>query len=272
MRSAHEGKKAFKCQVCNRSGMKRHMGSVHEGNRKFECDLCDYSSFQNAHMKRHIFSIHEGRKPFKCDICDHSYSSKANMKTHVISSWRKEGFQMQKLWLQLLQKHHMSRQITLVHEGEKAFQCKICDRNFSTRRCTLIKFMKGRSHFNAKCVKIFSLKDNMSKHIASVHEGKNHFKCEICDKSFFYKNDLNKHIASVQEGKKVSNVKYVTKAFSARVIWINTFYQFMKEENHSAVIVYHEETQGNSTRRKVLKKSVKKVFVNYKSMYLKYTA
>ena len=36
-------------------------------------------------------------------------------------------------------------------------------------------------------------------HIASVHEGKKPFKCEICDDQFELKHELNEHIASVHE-------------------------------------------------------------------------
>ena len=42
----------------------------------------------------------------------------------------------------------------------------------------------------------------MNKHIESVHEGMNPFKCNYCDKSFPQKHHLNGHIKSVHELKK----------------------------------------------------------------------
>ena len=42
----------------------------------------------------------------------------------------------------------------------------------------------------------------MNRHVASVHEGINLFKCEVCDYKFSQKSDMKKHVASVHEGKK----------------------------------------------------------------------
>ena len=65
--------------------MKSHVASVHEGKKPFKCDICDYSCSQKGHMKTHVESVHEGKKSFKCDICDYSCSQKSGMKTHVES-------------------------------------------------------------------------------------------------------------------------------------------------------------------------------------------
>ena len=43
------------------------------------------------------------------------------------------------------------------------------------------------------------MKYDLNLHIASVHEGKKPFKCEICDDQFELKHELNEHIASVYE-------------------------------------------------------------------------
>ena len=40
----------------------------------------------------------------------------------------------------------------------------------------------------------------LKRHIESVHEGKKHFKCKICDASFSQKVNMNEHIALVHEG------------------------------------------------------------------------
>ena len=58
---------------------------VHEGKKQFKCDICDYSFSCKRDIIRHVASVHEGKKPFKCDICDYSCSQKNVMKSHVAS-------------------------------------------------------------------------------------------------------------------------------------------------------------------------------------------
>ena len=43
----------------------------------------------------------------------------------------------------------------------------------------------------------------------SVHEGKNQFKCDICNANFVQTGTLNRHVAAVHEGKNHSNVIFV---------------------------------------------------------------
>ena len=45
-------------------------------------------------------------------------------------------------------------------------------------------------------------KKKLNEHIASVHEGKEPFKCNICNSSFTQEGQMNGHVALVHEGKK----------------------------------------------------------------------
>ena len=84
----HEGKKPFKCEVCDyscsqRSTMNVHVASVHERKKPFKCNICDYSCSQKGNMERHVSMVHEKKKPFKCDICDYNCSEKGSLNRHV---------------------------------------------------------------------------------------------------------------------------------------------------------------------------------------------
>ena len=57
-----------------------------------------------------------------------------------------------------------------------------------------------------KCEVYFGLKYDLNLHIASVHEVKKPFKCEICDVQFEVENKLNEHVTSVHKEKIISNI------------------------------------------------------------------
>ena len=60
-----------------------HIVSVHEGKKPFKCDMCD----ANLKQQGHIASVHENKKPFRCEICSISFGRKPNLKkTYCISS------------------------------------------------------------------------------------------------------------------------------------------------------------------------------------------
>ena len=67
--------------------MKTHVKSVHEGKKPFKCDICDYNFSQKGDMKRHVESVHERKNPFKCDICNYCCFLKPQMvKMHEMNN------------------------------------------------------------------------------------------------------------------------------------------------------------------------------------------
>ena len=62
--------------------MKLHVESVHEGKKSFKCELCDYSCTRKDNMKTHVASVHEKKKPFKCEMCDYCCSLRGDLNKH----------------------------------------------------------------------------------------------------------------------------------------------------------------------------------------------
>ena len=52
------------------------------------------------------------------------------------------------------------------------------------------------------CNAKFRLMGELNVHVSTVHEGKKQFQCEICDANFGQKSNFNEHIAKAHEGKK----------------------------------------------------------------------
>ena len=45
--------------------LKSHIVSIHEGKKGFKCTICDARFARKGEMNVHIASVHEGKKPFK---------------------------------------------------------------------------------------------------------------------------------------------------------------------------------------------------------------
>ena len=50
--------------------MKIHVATVHEGKKTFKCDICNANFGQKSTLNKHVATVHEGKKQFKCDICN----------------------------------------------------------------------------------------------------------------------------------------------------------------------------------------------------------
>ena len=70
-------------------------------------------------------------------------------------------------------------------------------------------YMKQKRNSNVTCDYSCSLKGTMKTHVASVHEEKKPFKCDICDYSCSRKGNMNRHVSTVHEKISYSNVAFV---------------------------------------------------------------
>merc|ERR1739848_683048 len=83
-----EGKKQFKCHICNaefgqRGSLNKHVTTVHEGKKQFKCKICSAVFGEKGNLKKHVATVHEGNKQFKCKMCKASFGEKGNLKRHI---------------------------------------------------------------------------------------------------------------------------------------------------------------------------------------------
>ena len=43
--------------------LEKHFASVHEGKKPFKCEVCDYRSSQKGGLKKHVALVHEEKIP-----------------------------------------------------------------------------------------------------------------------------------------------------------------------------------------------------------------
>ena len=105
--------------------------------------------------------------------------------------------------LQFGKKYVFDLHLSLVH-GEKIEVKKetpICeDKNISEKE--FLKSAVAKPLKCDECHSVFKTKQNLKRHIQSVHEGKKQHKCSICDYTFSQKGHVKQHIESVHGGKK----------------------------------------------------------------------
>ena len=78
-----------------------------------------------------------------------------------------------------------------MHESEKPFQCKVCN-------------------------KAFKRKLYLTRHISFVHDGKRPFKCDICNLGCKTIGELSLHKTEVHKGKQPYKCEICLKRFSRR--------------------------------------------------------
>ena len=78
-----------------------------------------------------------------------------------------------------------------------------------------------RSHQCPHCESIFSRKDNLISHIASVHERKKPYQCTDCNQSYAKKDNLKVHVAAIHEGKKLNKCPDCEASFAQRTQMLN---------------------------------------------------
>ena len=107
--------------------IKVHRETVHEGKKPFKCKICNATFSQKGHLKSHNTSIHERKKSFKCNLCDGCFSQKGSLKVHVDSIHEgKKSFKCTNAWKAIM--HQFMK--------KKAVECTLKTRSVLKLNCT----------------------------------------------------------------------------------------------------------------------------------------
>ena len=69
----------FFCLSC--FSITRHISSVHEGKKTFKCSICDFKGAQKGNLTMHIESVHDGVR-YPCNQCNYRATRKNSLKLH----------------------------------------------------------------------------------------------------------------------------------------------------------------------------------------------
>ena len=57
-------------KIVHKHQLNRHIVVVHEGKKPFKCDVCDAKFSQKPHLNGHNAAVYEGKKPFTLVMLD----------------------------------------------------------------------------------------------------------------------------------------------------------------------------------------------------------
>ena len=228
--NAHEEKKPFCCDICNRKftdsqDLNRHISLLHEGKGPYSCDICEHKFSTSTCLNIHITRVHDEIKPNKCDVCNKTFARRDNIKDHKARVHeRKKPFKCDKCESCFAIPRDLKQHSEIVHEGIKPYSCIVCDIKFSQKlqlrqHITVMHVLKDKSIdesnvdefkkdpdvaavINQKLHKEYMCKlcdkkvlFGRSAHIRKYHNVENgDLKCPKCDKSFRKYDQLYKHV------------------------------------------------------------------------------
>ena len=173
------------------------MPVINYGEKQHKCSECSFSFTTKYNLNRHISIVHERKKVHiaSANFCRQSpkkHSTTTLPEIHDRGVRRSENLKVGGAPSEPSVQPPLS--MPVICYGEKQYKCSECSSSFLTG------YNLNRH--------ISMYHERKKKNIASVHERKKPFNCEICDYSCTQKNDMTQHVSSVHD---ICNYSYFLK-------------------------------------------------------------
>ena len=270
----HEFEKKFLCIICFQSFQDKLELALH--NKKvhntitFDCVICGKPHIDKQDLSKHSSEVHAGKKSsfqLHCYVCEDKYYTLIDLKNHV------ELVHEGKCALNIgsvfdcgicgkphIDKQDLSKHTTEVHEGKISslhLHCYVCNDKYYTL-IDLRNHIKLVHEFALNIGSVFDCvlcgkpqmnKQDLSKHVSEIHEGKNPSQfqtrqCYICNKEYSYIGDLKNHILSVH-AKKLHQCALCDKTFAEKNLLnlhVDSFHQLQPFSISNNVVTPNEPT------------------------------
>ncbi|XP_076234285.1 uncharacterized protein LOC143179118 [Calliopsis andreniformis] len=199
-------KKQHVCEICRKAFRSRfHLGehmNQHNDHKPYSCEKCGKAFYKRIQLRQHRLS--HGLNKHVCPVCGAAFNRKGNMNTHLkrhnkgdgtyacsVCAYRCKSMSELKLHRKKHTEDDIVESIKKKCVDKTIWQCKSCDRIFSTRA-----MLVNHEHMHSKegtsvecniCAKKLASKNSLIYHKKSIHSTERPHMCQFCGNSFVSK-------------------------------------------------------------------------------------
>lgn len=209
--NGHSGNKPIKCTLCDRT-FGRHSNLIQHRNvhhlkvkKKTKDYICRCGEVFHSLRKLEWHKEVHDTKPKTCPFCSQKFIHSASVTRHVRRSHMPEYLpgdnrEFENVQCPICEKIYLRSSLLVhmrVHNGEKPFFCKICNKRFSTKwNLELHNWThQSRSNMPFKCATCKSAFFRETDYVAHLNSHKNFkpYTCNICGQKFIRKYNCLRH-------------------------------------------------------------------------------